>query len=1007
MTAELVLHLELDGFEVSNQKDTVKDLSGHNNAGELKGNVGIVADDAFGACANFDGDTKSYITVPSAQSLKITGDVTVEAWVYITKATTAWVRVIGKGTVDSRSYGLWYKMSSTTITTGTTITCLFQRGHGRPPFHDCEAVLNPATPLNTWYHLAGVVEGKKSSLYVHDLQGKLIAQRELVGAPSGALIDNDAHVTIGHAPSHAAHAGKVAQARIYKGSLSQAEIERDIGSDRLSLVPFRKSHPIDFRLNDDDDQPVLYIVDDSADAKVAIVKLELTNTSPQAINIPPLTSGASRDHHHFALRFHPGTLSASTIKKLTELTIANQATVLKEAADWELACLVGATGPVTLYLSYKGAKKPLQPQEQLTLTLHGVSADAGSGSRGTQVELLPHQLTYVGDDAPITGNRMRYIHITNHRGQKNIPLHVWLVDGNTVLNDGDSETTLKLRISNGSGDRDITLNEKSSKEASKFVISFDVGEAGEADWALTDRKNAKNVKIRHGGNELTKIDRGQGASSTFEEWELTFPQKRVLTKRGSKSSEHIEITLEGITTALSSGHANLYVRYERIAGYQDGQFILTVEKGPLVFDKKGNVAIGKPIGKEKEYTLDVAGTVVADKLSVSRDSKKRGGLFFAYPGDLNHAIYNNFSNLDGEGTWDGAKWNTFEGLNIRVGNRSAKPPTLRSALLINSKGHVGIGADLDIKKDLVSSLTINKKIAQDASYDYSAAPLSIFLPLDKHNGGSAPVGTEDILHLVREGVASAAYGNKVSLAIGRYENNGENSRTQLDIKLTDGPFKEHKPVLSLRSNGCVGIGTTSPAGQLEIAVTGYDDTPPLLVRGGETEYLKITAQGRRLTMAIPLVVDSWVSIRDHLQFYSDGLNMPSVGISSNGDSLTIVGVQRKDGSKSIKLSADTTVEGSLTVQGTFRVDRGMPIFNMSYLHDKYTRDVFVKELLENPNYSPGCFTILPCEEPENGKWNPVLLLKTSLTAVVVSSLWCEWRLIHTRAANGAISVNKP
>ena len=83
-------------------------------------------------------------------------------------------------------------------------------------------------------------------------------------------------------------------------------------------------------------------------------------------------------------------------------------------------------------------------------------------------------------------------------------------------------------------------------------------------------------------------------------------------------------------------------------------------------------------------------------------------------------------------------------------------------------------------------------------------------------------------------------------------------------------------MLSLRSNGCVGIGTTSPAGQLEIAVTGYDDTPPLLVRGGETEYLKITPQGKRLTMAIPLVVDSWVSIRDHLQFYTDGMkSMPS------------------------------------------------------------------------------------------------------------------------------------
>ena len=590
MTAELVLHLELDGFEVSNQKDTVKDLSGHNHAGELKGNVAIVADDAFGACANFDGDSKSYITVPSAQSLKITGDVTVEAWVYITKATTGWVRVIGKGTVDSRSYGLWYSSAH----------WLFQRGHGTS-FHNCAAGFTlPATPLNTWYHLAGVVEGKKSSLYVHDLQGKLVTQRELGGAPSGAELDNNSHVTIGHGSSDRPHAGKIAHARIYKGSLSLAEIERDIGSDRLSLVPFRKSHPIDFRLNDDDDQPVLYIVDDSADAKVALVKLELTNTSPQAINIPPLTSGTSRDHHHFALRFHPGTLSASTIKKLTELTIANQATVLKEAADWELACLVGATGPVTLYLSYKGAKKPLKPQEQLTLTLHGVSADAGSGSRGTQVELLPHQLTYVGDDAPITGNRMRYIHITNHRGQKNIPLHVWLVDGNTVLNDGVSETTLKLRISNGSGERDITLNERSSKEASKFVISFDVGDAEKGGWALTDRTSADSVTVEPGDSDLKlePIDRGQGPSGTTKEWELTFLEKRVLKKRGSDSSKPIEITLKKITTSLPSGHANLYVRYEYIPGYQDGQFILTVEKTPLAFCKdRIGIGTADPQGK--------------------------------------------------------------------------------------------------------------------------------------------------------------------------------------------------------------------------------------------------------------------------------------------------------------------------------------------------------------------------------------------------------------------------
>ena len=72
-------------------------------------------------------------------------------------------------------------------------------------------------------------------------------------------------------------------------------------------------------------------------------------------------------------------------------------------------------------------------------------------------------------------------------------------------------------------------------------------------------------------------------------------------------------------------------------------------------------------------------------------NKPRGGLFFAVAGDFNHAVYNNLSNLDGEGAWDGAKWNTFGGLNIRVGNRSAKPSTQRSALLIDATGNVGIG----------------------------------------------------------------------------------------------------------------------------------------------------------------------------------------------------------------------------------------------------------------------------------------------------------------------------
>jgi hypothetical protein len=133
--------------------------------------------------------------------------------------------------------------------------------------------------------------------------------------------------------------------------------------------------------------------------------------------------------------------------------------------------------------------------------------------------------------------------------------------------------------------------------------------------------------------------------------------------------------------------------------------------------------------------------------------------------------------------------------------------------LIVESGNVGIGTTSPVSK-----LTIGNSVANttgNTAYEYGNAQLSIFEP--NHNGGSTPNGTRDILNLVRTGVDGQAWGNKVSLAIGRYENSGLNSRTQLDIKLTDGSFDSHNTVMSLRSNGNVGIGTTTPGAKLDVA----------------------------------------------------------------------------------------------------------------------------------------------------------------------------------------------
>lgn len=49
--------------------------------------------------------------------------------------------------------------------------------------------------------------------------------------------------------------------------------------------------------------------------------------------------------------------------------------------------------------------------------------------------------------------------------------------------------------------------------------------------------------------------------------------------------------------------------------------------------------------------------------------------FSSTAGDANHSIYNNYNNIDGEGSFDGMKMNVYAGLRIRTGNASGATPT--------------------------------------------------------------------------------------------------------------------------------------------------------------------------------------------------------------------------------------------------------------------------------------------------------------------------------------------
>jgi hypothetical protein len=56
--------------------------------------------------------------------------------------------------------------------------------------------------------------------------------------------------------------GNIANVRVYNKALTLLEIQQVMDDDQLALPAYRKGHPIDFSLFDEDQNYVLYVSDD-------------------------------------------------------------------------------------------------------------------------------------------------------------------------------------------------------------------------------------------------------------------------------------------------------------------------------------------------------------------------------------------------------------------------------------------------------------------------------------------------------------------------------------------------------------------------------------------------------------------------------------------------------------------------------------------------------------------------------------------------------------------------
>ena len=785
----LVLALPLDDARQA------QDASGKNNNGTLNGAFTLAPDDLFGACLKFTG-ANTQIVVADHPSLRLTGDLTLSAWVYLDPVASDWVRVIGKGDLTNRNYGLWYH--------APLRQWLFQQ-YGPGTALDVSGDIGEIK-ASTWYHLAAVRQGNKAFLYLDGAQ--IGASTNVIGTPFTSADP----LTLGYAGHHTAHQGLLARARVYNRALAPEEIKALMQQDRLALPAFRKSHPVDFNLYDDHNQFVLYIDDEPAGHRL---HLELHNTSAKDLQLAKTSDTASATNHHFELRFRSGTLSNKTLDLLKDA--ASKTKVLGNATtEWDYFMPATNLGEaVSLYLLYKGSETLFKPNAKRRVTFAHISASATGGSRGTQVEMRPHQIIFVNATTPITGSRVQSLHITNQRGLKNIPLHVAFIGSNRILNDqGVSSSELKLQLMNIMRPHAEHLNNPkislrvadSSKgiSASQLIVTFEVQDTGQArPWALCQASELnqftlgaeimRQVRDEQGVlRETREIDiltiaPSAGALGESRQWTLTSKKNLDLNP-----GDYLLLTLAGLKSSLPSGLANLYLHYENIPGYWEGQFTCQVEKAPLLY-AGGNVGIGTSAPAEALQLSNFADGDRYVKLTAAGGHRFRVGLkLMVYQENFGFTIEND----DRRESY---------GLNIL---RNQFDVATSMLFIQRADGNVGIGTTAPTNRLQVNNvyhgsagygLTVAQEIyGANIQIKRKAGEGGIGLVVDNNETGDAST----LLFLVRNNVKA-------------YPNN-----------------QNH---FVIRADGNIGVGNFSPANKLDIQAanrTGsHPSNRPLYVTG--------------------------------------------------------------------------------------------------------------------------------------------------------------------------------
>jgi hypothetical protein len=157
---------------------------------------------------------------------------------------------------------------------------------------------------------------------------------------------------------------------------------------------------------------------------------------------------------------------------------------------------------------------------------------------------------------------------------------------------------------------------------------------------------------------------------------------------------------------------------------------------------------------------------------------------------------------------------TGKGLNFYA---STTPTMGVPKLTILESSNVGIGVTAPEGRLHTSGGTvfINNQVANRNSFNHLGTPLVV-------TNNDTIESTDDdaaVMHLCREAPESS-YGARATFKLGKHNIESGASRTRFDIYLADDNYSDEIDILTLRSDGRVGIGSTQPEAYLEVVSAG-------------------------------------------------------------------------------------------------------------------------------------------------------------------------------------------